>query len=56
MLRKLVGTAVNCNIKTFWCKRCKKPVDVIYKDENGESYCEDCKPKDVTDTLEKHNK
>lgn len=53
MLRKLVGTAINCKTKTFWCKRCKKPVDVIYKDENGESYCDDCKP--VTLPREKHN-
>lgn len=56
MLRKLIGTAVNCHIKTFYCKRCKKATDVIYKDEKGNTYCDDCKPQDVTVTLEKHSK
>lgn len=56
MLRKLVGTAVNCHVKTFYCKRCKKATDVIYKDEKGNTYCDDCKPQDVTVTLEKHSK
>ena len=53
MLRRIEGKAINSNIHIFYCKRCKKPVDVIYKDENGESYCDDCKP--VTLPREKHN-
>lgn len=56
MLRKLIGTAVNCHVKTFYCKRCKKATDVIYKDEKGNTYCDDCKPQDVTTTLKKHSK
>ena len=43
-LRKITGAIYNApNIKPFWCKRCKKPVYTIYKDEKGNSYCDNCK-------------
>ena len=44
MLRKITGKAINSHIHIFYCKTCKKPVDYIYKDYKGNSYCEDCKP------------
>ena len=43
-LRKITGKIYNApDIKPFWCKRCKKAVDTIYKDEKGNSYCDNCK-------------
>lgn len=31
---------------TFWCKRCKKSGDILYK-INDDSYCEGCVPKEI---------
>ena len=43
-LRKITGKIYNApDIKPFWCKRCKKAVYTIYKDEKGNSYCDNCK-------------
>ena len=35
MLRKIEGNSYNSPIKQFWCK-------IIYKDENGNTYCDLC--------------
>ena len=41
-MRKIVGETYNSSIKQFWCKNCKRSVDVIYKDDKGNSYCVRC--------------
>ena len=33
-------------IRSFWCRTCKHPTNVIYKD-NRDTYCEKCVTKDV---------
>ena len=45
-MRKIIGETYNSNIKQFWCKNCKRSVDVIYKDDKGNSYCDKCLPKE----------
>lgn len=42
MLRKIEGNSYNSPIKQFWCKRCCKSTNIIYKDENGNTYCDLC--------------
>ena len=42
MLRKIEGNSYNSSIKQFWCKRCCKSTNIIYKDENGNTYCDLC--------------
>ena len=41
-MRKIIGETYNSSIKQFWCKNCKRSVDVIYKDDKGNSYCDRC--------------
>ena len=41
-MREIKGSSINSLIKQFWCKRCKIATDVIYKDEDGNSYCDNC--------------
>lgn len=56
MLRRIEGHTINCKeVKQFYCKNCKTPVDVIYKDDMGNTYCDKCKP-DVTTARKEHNK
>ena len=42
MFRKIEGNSYNSPIKQFWCKRCCKSTNIIYKDENGNTYCDLC--------------
>lgn len=46
MLKRYDGKIYNSDLKVFFCKNCHKGVNHIYKDEKGNSYCEDCKPKE----------
>ena len=41
-MKRIEGHSINCNVKQFYCKHCEKGTDVIYKNNNGQSYCEKC--------------
>ena len=38
-MRKIEGFTYNSDLKQFWCKNCKKPTNIIYKDN---SFCPLC--------------
>ena len=50
-MRKIIGETYNSDIKQFYCKHCKKGTNIIYKDDNGESYC-DCCVKNIEKSLD----
>lgn len=42
MFRRIEEETLNSPIKQFWCKRCKVATNIIYKDDEGNSYCDQC--------------
>lgn len=38
----------------FWCDKCKRKSFIVYK-WNGESYCEECVPDKIKDSIQAFN-
>ena len=41
-MKKIIAKPINTKTKIFWCKKCKRSTNVIYKDDKGNSYCDTC--------------
>ena len=54
-MRKIVGKSINSNIKQFWCKKCKISTNVIYKDDKGNTFCDNCINQDLNKRIYQEN-
>ena len=41
-MKKIIGKSINSHVKQFWCKKCKVSTNVIYKDDKGNTFCNNC--------------
>ena len=54
---KLQCTNINTNVQTFYCPKCKKGTNVIYKrkqtayNKDSDKYCDRCIPKEIKEKV-----